>query len=173
MVSNRYSNETNVSFRNKKRNNYFENYFVMSKKEAPLTNQNLAKSIADKGGNKAKIARELGMSTGQGIGLYVKGRAIPIEFVQRWKEVYGEDLMAKHSETIVSRETTSLPPLISSPDYVGLHHKAWEEFQETLRHSRKLLTDITKNNSQLTKNNTSLTHDIAQLVAILAKPHSN
>lgn len=54
--------------------------------------------------------------------------------------------------------------LVFDGEYIGLHKKAWEEFQKTLAHSRDTLTDITKNNSELTQNNSRLTESITDLV---------
>src|SRR5688572_12175974 len=50
---------------------------------------------------------------------------------------------------IDDKEPPSFRYQISEGDYVGLHKLAWAEFQETLTHSRKLLSEIVGNNTKL------------------------
>lgn len=138
-------------------NQKIRNYFSMAK-----INEVLAKLILEKGGNKAEIARKLGDVTPQAIGKYANDRAIPVEFIKRWKAVYGEDLLAL-SETTGSQSRMNVPHQIKEGDYIGLHQLAWHEFQETLKHSRKMLNEVHKTNSELTRN-------VTRLVDMLAKP---
>lgn len=61
--------------------------------------------IAQRGGNKSEIARQLGVSS-QLLGQYERGRHKPKpEFYIKWKEVFGEDLLSK---TNVSKEANEI-----------------------------------------------------------------
>lgn len=135
-------------------------------------NKVLAALIKEKGVKYAEVARKIGDYTGQAIGNYARGkRTIPTDFVTKWKKEYGEDLInlaETGRETVVSHETSGRH-LIEDGNYIGLHRLAWSEFQETLRHSRKMLNDAAKTSAEVVKNNTSLTKDITKLVNILAK----
>lgn len=52
-------------------------------------------------------------------------------------------------------------------DYIGLHQLAWDEFQQTLKHERDTLKNITQNNSKLTDSNAKLVENITVLVKLL------
>lgn len=71
----------------------------------------LADLVPKKGKNKSVVAKRLGISP-QLLGQYIQGRQKPkVEFFNKWKETFGEDLLNK--ATNVSHET-STPPVGSS-----------------------------------------------------------
>jgi hypothetical protein len=81
----------------------FIKYFFVDK-----LNKVLAEMTVKKGkGNQSVVANALGIKP-QTFGNYLRGREIPVSLIQRWKEVYGENLLALVEtgfETNVSRET--------------------------------------------------------------------
>lgn len=127
-------------------------------------------------GNQAEVARALDVKP-QTFGNYLKGRKLPISLVDKWKEVYGEDLLElskKDVSTTVDNVNVSEPEvpfrhMITEGDYVGLHKKAWEEFQKTLEHNRKVITEITSTNSELGK---GILEIIGHLTKVTGDQHS-
>lgn len=98
-------------------------------------NEILAKLTLEKGkGNQAKVARALGEKP-QTFGNYIKGRTIPVSLIEKWKEVYGEDLLQlakKPASTIVSKgvsRETNVDNVITGPVKV-LPMDAWELLQD-------------------------------------------
>lgn len=64
------------------------------------------------------------------------------------------DVLALQSHEKVEQDDLAIGEarhMITHGDYVGLHKKAWEEFQKTLEHNRKVITEITSTNSELGK----------------------
>lgn len=114
----------------------------------------IARLILEKGGNKAEIAKHLGNVTPQAIGNYETGkRKVPLDFITRWKEVYGEDII-KLSETNVSHETSKsrvrAMSLIEDPDWVSMQREAWDELKETLSTQRIILSNLSETLKNLT-----------------------
>lgn len=77
-------------------------------------NKALDRSIKDRDLSNKDVAQNLGMYTPAAIGNYRKGRRdVPTDLVIKWKEHYGEDLMAapetdvSTNKTNVSRETNT------------------------------------------------------------------
>lgn len=98
-------------------------------------NEILAKLTLEKGkGNQAKVARALGEKP-QTFGNYIKGRTLPVSLIEKWKEVYGEDLLQlakKPASTIVSKSVsreTNVDNVITGPVKV-LPMDAWELLQD-------------------------------------------
>jgi abortive infection bacteriophage resistance protein len=134
-------------------------------------NEILADLTLKKGkGNQAEVARALGIKP-QTFGNYLKGRTLPLNLVAKWKKVYGEDLQElanKDVSTNVDDTNNDVPfkHLIAEGEYVGLHKKAWDEFQKTLEHNRKIIAEITSTNSELGKG-------ILEIVGHLTKSAGN
>jgi len=95
------------------------------------------------------MAELLGISS-QLLGMYESGKRNPkIEFHQKWKDVFKEDLL----KTNVSRETNKGDPEVN--DFVELTRKLIEYFEENkkLRHENELLK---KENQNLKKDHTPM-----------------
>ncbi|HMG92373.1 MAG TPA: hypothetical protein VK589_20085 [Chryseolinea sp.] len=104
-------------------------------------------AIVRQGGKNAVIARRLREKsyefTPQGIGHYRRGkRAIPLKFIQGWREVFEEDLekLAKN----VSHETKSKQPLTFNPidKLVSTLEMDKAKQQEEIIWQRKLIDTI-------------------------------
>lgn len=93
-------------------------------------------------GNKAEVARKLKMRP-QTIGNYFKKREPSPEFIRKWREVYGDDILAMVSETngdkINDGPEDSFIYQIEKGDYIGLHKRAWTEIELTMKTHRDLL----------------------------------
>lgn len=91
-------------------------------------NDVIAELIKRYGGKDIVIAAKLGVSS-QRLGQYKNGQKKPgIDFIQKWKEVYGDDLLAlceTSSETNVSHETKPTVKMIEMDvweELTGAHH---------------------------------------------------
>jgi hypothetical protein len=79
-------------------------------KEVPRLNQVLALLVRSKG-TQISVANSLGISS-QSLGYYIKGRRIPASIIERWEQVYNQNLIAiskldfvADMETIISNGT--------------------------------------------------------------------
>jgi len=101
-------------------------------------------ALVEKGLSKAELGRLLGTS-GQRIGQYVSGRMMPkVDFLQKWKEVFGEDLLI---ETNVSRETFTRvdePPAVYSK-LIETQEALIAKLEEEVKELRKRLTALEHN----------------------------
>jgi hypothetical protein len=136
----------------------------------------MASLIQKHGDNKSKISRKLGLGTDgkaefspQLIGQYASGKSeAKPRFYKRWKEVFGDDI-ENLMEGNVSNETkpgTNFKHQIFEGEYVGMHKRAWDQFEETLISQRQLLSIISKTNSNLGES-------LKDLAKNLGKPRSN
>lgn len=93
-------------------------------------------------GNQAEAARKLKMRP-QTIGNYFKEREPSPQFIQRWREVYGDDILALSSETNEDKsnekESGAFTWLIEKGDYIGMHKRAFNELELTGQTHRNLL----------------------------------
>lgn len=93
-------------------------------------------------GNQAEAARKLGMKP-QTIGNYFKNREPSAEFIKKWREVYGDDVLALVSEIpkdkINEEPQDSFTYKIEKGDYIGLHKRAYNELELTMQTHRQLL----------------------------------
>lgn len=93
-------------------------------------------------GNQAEAARKLKMRP-QTIGNYFKDREPSSQFLQRWREVYGDDILALVAETNGDKNNDkggeAFPWLIEKGDYIGMHKRAFNELEVTGQTHRNLL----------------------------------
>ena len=74
------------------------------------------KELRQNHGNKTQVAKKLGISS-QLLGQYEQGRQEPkIEFFEKWKNVFGEDLRAIQKQTNVSKKTDNHTPVDKQSD---------------------------------------------------------
>jgi transcriptional regulator with XRE-family HTH domain len=88
--------------------------------------------VREKHGNKAQVAKKLGISP-QLLGQYEKGRQNPkVDFFDKWKEVYNQDLRLMMIETNVSHGTEKHTPAMKSTSNKEMSRSAKETFFEDL-----------------------------------------
>lgn len=116
--------------------------------------------IQKHGGNKSKIALKLGLKPNgkpiwpsQLLGQYEHGesQAKP-PFYKAWKIAFGEDIerIIEGKDSIDTEEPTSFQHQIFEGDYVGLHKKAWNLFEDAMRSDKQLLKDLAATLKNLT-----------------------
>lgn len=106
-----------------------------------------------KGLSQADIARSIDEKP-QTFGNYVRGRTIPASVLRKWKAKYKEDLeeLAEAGpSTNVSRGNSDFRHQIFEGDYVGLHKRAWDELEKTLKHQRKIINEMVRQNGDSVK----------------------
>lgn len=124
----------------------------------PSFTEIMAILIKKQGGNVSQISRELGLRkdgkarfSSQLIGQYRDGevgkKGINMEFVEAWKDAFGDDIQA----LMKGVERTSFQHEIFEGDYVGLHKNAWSLFEDAMRSDKQLLKDLAATLKNLTK----------------------
>lgn len=103
-------------------------------------------------GNQKKVADELGFKP-QTFGNYLKGRKIPGKLIQKWREVYGEDLVTL--STNVSHETVggfSARDIVESEHYIGMHRRVYDTLEKNMDTHRILMMQMSETIKNLTGN---------------------
>jgi hypothetical protein len=124
-------------------------------------NKVLADLTLKKGnGNQSLVANSLGIKP-QTFGNYLKGREIPVSLIKRWKEVYGENLLALAEtgfETNVSRETkqVTMEPIQSDEPVKIMPLDVW---QKVLKDSDRF-DEVLEMNKEEIQNLWSLIRDL-------------
>lgn len=118
----------------------------------------MALLIKKRGGNVSQISRDLGLKkdgkprfSSQLIGQYRDGdvgkKGVNMEFVQAWKDAFGDDIMG----LMKGFERTAFQHEIFEGDYVGLHKNAWSLFEDAMRSDKELLKDLAATLKNLTQ----------------------
>jgi transcriptional regulator with XRE-family HTH domain len=100
----------------------------------------LKERVKAKGGNQSEIARALGISS-QRLNQYINGRMKPkVEFYDRWKEVFGEDLKG---ETNVSGISGAANGSSSATGYLSIGKPlTYNDYIDDMRRMNKVLENL-------------------------------
>lgn len=94
--------------------------------------------VPQKGSNKSEVAAKLGISS-QLLGQYMKGRQNPkIHFFNKWKEVFGEDLL-RMTETNVSEQAREDRQKLTDPLPMGDVNITLKDYIDLLKYTNERL----------------------------------
>jgi transcriptional regulator with XRE-family HTH domain len=144
----------------------------------------LKKLVEAKGGKQTEIAKSLGISA-QRLGQYLQGRQQPkIDFYNKWKDVYGEDIqqMLKGEQTNVSRGTltVSLDDLKGKvytelvegkTEYILQHKRFLDEYQVVPKRIIEMLSQSSAENADLKDRYNKTIQELKEEIAALYKKY--